>query len=137
VSHGRITAATLGNGCTQTWRYDAASGRLACRPTRPSDHDVFRLPLTPRPDLTGHVTEEMQRKYSTVGSDEKRSALAGALAVLRPHQLGGDPGVNSGVNAKAPTNLPHREPILVEDATSRRSHLQDEESSISGGKGVN
>ena len=54
--------------------------------------------------LTGHVTEEMQRKYSTVGLDEKRSALAGALAVLRSHQLGVNEGVcegegvNEGVN---------------------------------------
>ncbi len=54
--------------------------------------------------LTGHVTEEMQRKYSTVGVDEKRAALAGALAVLRSHQEGANnrvrtgAGVNSGVN---------------------------------------
>jgi integrase len=54
--------------------------------------------------LTGHVTEEMQRKYSTVGLDEKRSALGGALAVLRSHQGSGPAtvhageGVNAGVN---------------------------------------
>jgi integrase len=29
--------------------------------------------------LTGHVTEQMQRHYSTVGMDEKRAAIAGVL----------------------------------------------------------
>jgi integrase len=29
--------------------------------------------------LTGHVTEQMQRHYSTVGLDEKRAAIAGVL----------------------------------------------------------
>jgi integrase len=32
--------------------------------------------------LTGHVTEEMQRHYSTVGMEEKRAAIAGVLRVL-------------------------------------------------------
>ena len=29
--------------------------------------------------LTGHVTEQMQLDYSTVGLDEKRAAIAGVL----------------------------------------------------------
>jgi integrase len=33
--------------------------------------------------LTGHVTEEMQRHYSTVGLAEKRAAISGVLGVLR------------------------------------------------------
>src|ERR1051325_8032227 len=32
--------------------------------------------------LTGHVTEEMQRHYSTVGLDEKRAAIAGVLRLV-------------------------------------------------------
>ena len=32
--------------------------------------------------LTGHVTEEMQRHYSTVGMDEKRAAVAGVLKLV-------------------------------------------------------
>lgn len=32
--------------------------------------------------LTGHVTEEMQRHYSTVGLDEKRAAVAGVLRLV-------------------------------------------------------
>lgn len=32
--------------------------------------------------LTGHVTEEMQRHYSTVGMDEKRAAVAGVLRLV-------------------------------------------------------
>lgn len=34
--------------------------------------------------LTGHVTEEMQRKYSTVGLDEKRAAVAGVVRLVPP-----------------------------------------------------
>lgn len=34
--------------------------------------------------LTGHVTEEMQRHYSTVGLDEKRAAITGVLRLVPP-----------------------------------------------------
>lgn len=34
--------------------------------------------------LTGHVTEEMQRHYSTVGLDEKRAAIKGVLRLVPP-----------------------------------------------------
>ena len=34
--------------------------------------------------LTGHVTEEMQRHYSTVGIDEKRAAIAGVMRLVPP-----------------------------------------------------
>jgi integrase len=34
--------------------------------------------------LTGHVTEEIQRHYSTVGLDEKRAAVAGVLRLVPP-----------------------------------------------------
>jgi integrase len=37
-----------------------------------------------RRELTGHVTEEMQRHYSHVGIDEKRAALAGVLRLVPP-----------------------------------------------------
>ncbi len=36
--------------------------------------------------LTGHVTEEMQRKYSTVGLDEKRAAVAGVVRLVPPEK---------------------------------------------------
>jgi len=42
--------------------------------------------------LTGHVTEEMQRHYSTVGLEEKRAAVAGVLRLVPPE-----------ARAKAPT----------------------------------
>lgn len=43
--------------------------------------------------LTGHVTEEMQRHYSTVGLDEKRAAVAGILKLVPlPHPLSGSSG---------------------------------------------
>lgn len=57
--------------------------------------------------LTGHVTEEMQRHYSNVGTDEKRAAIAGALQVLAEAGKGAESGegrvkaaesVNFGVN---------------------------------------
>ena len=34
--------------------------------------------------LTGHVTEEMQQHYSSVGLDEKRAAIAGVLRLASP-----------------------------------------------------
>ena len=36
--------------------------------------------------LTGHVTEEMQRRYSTVGLDEKREAIAGVIRMVPPER---------------------------------------------------
>lgn len=53
--------------------------------------------------LTGHVTDEMQRHYSNVGTEEKRAAIAGALQLLaatKEVQNDEQPekGVNSGVN---------------------------------------
>jgi integrase len=51
--------------------------------------------------LTGHVTEEMQRHYSTVGLDEKRAAVAGVLRLVAPARQPG--GGGSGGNAAAPT----------------------------------
>jgi integrase len=51
--------------------------------------------------LTGHVTEEMQRHYSTVGLDEKRAAVAGVLRLVAPARRPG--GGSSGGNAAAPT----------------------------------
>ena len=44
--------------------------------------------------LTGHVTEEMQRHYSTVGIDEKRAAIAGVLRLVPTN--GGGSGGGSG-----------------------------------------
>ena len=44
--------------------------------------------------LTGHVTEEMQRHYSTVGLDEKRAAVAGVLRLVPP---------GAGSNPTSPT----------------------------------
>ncbi|MFN0252728.1 MAG: tyrosine-type recombinase/integrase [Kofleriaceae bacterium] len=46
--------------------------------------------------LTGHVTEEMQRHYSTVGIDEKRAAIAGVLRLVPPS------GGSSGGSREAP-----------------------------------
>jgi integrase len=40
--------------------------------------------------LTGHVTEEMQRKYSSVGLDEKRDAIAGVIRLVPPERRAND-----------------------------------------------
>jgi integrase len=37
--------------------------------------------------LTGHVTEEMQRHYSTIGLDEKRAAVACVLRLVPPDSI--------------------------------------------------
>ena len=47
----------------KAWDRGVVCYQAALRPTRPRCQA-----------LTGHVTEEMQRKYSTVGLDEKRAA---------------------------------------------------------------
>jgi integrase len=54
--------------------------------------------------LTGHVTEEMQRHYSTVGLDEKRAAIAGVIRLVPPDtRPAGTPGGGSeGGNAPLP-----------------------------------
>ncbi len=36
--------------------------------------------------LTGHVTEQMQRKYSSVGLEEKRAAIAGVIRLVPPER---------------------------------------------------
>ena len=49
--------------------------------------------------LTGHVTEEMQRHYSTVGMDEKRAAVAGVIRLVpagSTHVGGGTGGGREG-----------------------------------------
>lgn len=54
--------------------------------------------------LTGHVTEEMQRHYSTVGIDEKRAAIRGVLRLVSPMPTTAEPtsttegGVQGGVS---------------------------------------
>lgn len=51
--------------------------------------------------LTGHVTEEMQRHYSTVGLDEKRATIAGDLRLVPPDgNAGGTSGGTSLVRAE-------------------------------------
>lgn len=49
--------------------------------------------------LTGHVTEEMQRHYSTVGLDEKRAAVAGVYRLVSGHGSSATraPGRGSGL----------------------------------------
>ncbi|MCB0331818.1 MAG: hypothetical protein KDD70_19260, partial [Bdellovibrionales bacterium] len=55
--------------------------------------------------LTGHVTEEMQRKYSTVGLDEKRDAVA---KVIRMFPLASSPSGGSGGGSERVVNAPKR-----------------------------
>ncbi|WP_045119632.1 tyrosine-type recombinase/integrase [Haliangium ochraceum] len=46
--------------------------------------------------LTGHVTEEMQRHYSTVGLDEKRAAVAGVYRLVPAHAAHAGTGTGGG-----------------------------------------
>lgn len=50
--------------------------------------------------LTGHVTEEMQRHYSTVGLDEKRAAIAGVIRLVPPASGGTSGGTTVGPTRK-------------------------------------
>jgi hypothetical protein len=53
--------------------------------------------------LTGHVTEEMQRHYSTVGLDEKRAAIAGVLRLVPPNARREAGGGSRGGSEFTPT----------------------------------
>ena len=58
--------------------------------------------------LTGHVTEEMQRRYSTVGLDEKRAAIAGVIRLVPPEKRAaslcdGSGGTRGGTNGSGRT----------------------------------
>ena len=55
--------------------------------------------------LTGHVTEEMQRHYSTVGIDEKRAAIAGVLRLVPPSKQDANAGGSSGGSDEAPIDV--------------------------------
>lgn len=56
--------------------------------------------------LTGHVTEEMQRHYSTVGLDEKRAAIAGVLRLVPIERSGGvEGGVANGGGTRGGTTV--------------------------------
>lgn len=49
-AHGRIAAATLGNGCVQTWRYDVESGQLAAQDAVHDGRALQALRYTYDPD---------------------------------------------------------------------------------------
>jgi len=77
--------------------------RFTIHGCRYSFTDLARLakvdPVTRR-ELTGHVTEQMQRHYSTVDVAEKREAMNAAMNVLKvaKAELERKKSVNSGVN---------------------------------------
>lgn len=54
--------------------------------------------------LTGHVTEEMQRHYSTVGIDEKRAAIAGVLRLVPMGSAPTSPSESGGKGGVSPEN---------------------------------
>jgi integrase len=61
--------------------------------------------------LTGHVTEQMQRHYSTVGLDEKRAAIAGVLRLVQVERTRGVEGeiANGGGTSGGTTVVPPQE----------------------------
>jgi integrase len=58
--------------------------------------------------LTGHVTEEMQRKYSTVGLDEKRAAVAGVIRLVPPERTRSTAAAIEGEPEGEPNPVPLR-----------------------------
>jgi integrase len=66
------------------------AGRFTVHGLRRTFHDLARragVDALVTKSLTGHVTEKMREHYSTVGLDEKRSALS-AVVKLLPSQVG-------------------------------------------------
>lgn len=61
--------------------------------------------------LTGHVTEQMQRKYSSVGLEEKRTAVAGVLRLVPP-QGGANGGTEPSKERGEPTQTERKPPAI-------------------------
>ena len=61
---------------------------------------LAKVDVVTRRALTGHVTEQMQRHYSTVDVAEKREAMEAAMGVLKAAKAEAErkKSVNSGVN---------------------------------------
>jgi len=79
------------NTLDRAWQSCLAKAKITKRFTvhglRYTFTDLVRLAnvdAVVRRALTGHVTEEMQRHYSTVGLDEKRAAIKGVLRLVPP-----------------------------------------------------
>lgn len=118
--HRKLLLRTQAKGLAEGWMFPSAEGTLRtpnsldrawskclthARITKRFTVHGFRYTFTDlvrranvdavvRRALTGHVTEEMQRHYSTVGMDEKRAAVAGVLRLVPPER--GKPGGNTG-----------------------------------------
>lgn len=98
------------NSLDRAWAKCLAHAKIAKRFTvhglRYTFTDLVRranVDAVVRRALTGHVTEEMQRHYSTVGMDEKRAAVAGVLRLVPPERKpGGNAGGSSGGSALVP-----------------------------------
>ncbi len=79
------------NTLDRAWQSCLAKAKITKRFTvhglRYTFTDLVRLAnvdAVVRRALTGHVTEEMQRHYSTVGLDEKCAAIRGVLRLVPP-----------------------------------------------------
>jgi integrase len=68
--------------------------------------------------LTGHVTEEMQRHYSTIGLDEKRAAIAGVLRLVPPEVR------STAASAMSADTAPTTAPRASEPTSSTRSGVR-------------
>jgi integrase len=96
LANGLMFPSTVGtyrtpNSLDAAWAKCLAAAQIGKRFTihglRYTFTDLVRLAnvdAVVRRALTGHVTEEMQRHYSTVGLEEKRAAVAGVLRLVPP-----------------------------------------------------
>lgn len=69
--------------------------------------------------IPGHVTDEMQRHYSTVGIDEKRAAIVGVMRLVPPitPASANEGGGKGGVGPK--TRVQQRQGWMSSSATRR------------------
>ena len=99
------------NSLDRAWAKCLAHAKIAKRFTahglRYTFTDLVRranVDAVVRRALTGHVTEEMQRHYSTVGMDEKRAAIAGVLRLVPPEPRSAG-GTSGGTTVVPPQEL--------------------------------
>ena len=78
-AHGRVAAGTLGNGCVQTWAYDAQTGRLVAQDAVLGSTVLQGLRLTYDPD--GKVVREVD-----LAQEGAAALVPGAVSARRDHR---------------------------------------------------
>jgi integrase len=102
------TPNSLDRAWAQCLAYAKIEKRFTVHGLRYTFTDLVRLAnvdAVVRRALTGHVTEQMQRKYSSVGLEEKRAAIAGVIRLVPPERVANDVRDGAGGPGGGPSTL--------------------------------